>query len=60
MTKNMKEKKTALPVDESENAASASEMTGLIPSLPENEGEADAYQSLYAMPRQKTPDQKKR
>ena len=56
----MNDLKRPLPVDESEETASASEMTGLIPALPENADEADAYRALYPMPRQKVPDKTRR
>ncbi len=37
----------------SENVASATECTGLIPSAPLNEDEMDSYANLYSVPKVK-------
>ena len=41
------------PAAEPEAVASATEQTGLIPALPEDETESAAYEALYSIPRQK-------
>ena len=41
------------PADEPETVASATEQTGLIPALPEDEDESAAYEALYPIPRQR-------
>ena len=41
------------PVDEPETIASATEQTGLIPVLPEDEDEALSYEELYPIHRQR-------
>ena len=41
-----------LPVSEPKTVASATEQTGLMPALPEDEAEAAAYQALYPVPRE--------
>ena len=41
------------PIDEPESVASATEQTGLIPALPEDEEESAAYEALYPIPRQR-------
>ena len=41
--------------------ASATECTGLIPTPPSNEGEAEAYTDIYSIPQPQSPqDNKKR
>ena len=49
-----------LPVSEPETVASATEQTGLMPALPEDEAEAAAYQALYPVPRQRENNKSKR
>ena len=43
------------PFDRPEVTISANDQTGLIPALPENDGEAESYEELYPLHRQKTP-----
>lgn len=43
------------PFDRPEVTISANDQTGLIPSLPEDDGEAESYEELYPLHRQKTP-----
>ena len=40
-------KPAPFPATEPENTASSSEQTGLIPVLPEDEEETEAYEELY-------------
>ncbi len=50
----MKDRRRARrPEEEAENAVSATEQTGLIPALPEDEEEEAAYRALYPIPRQR-------
>ena len=50
----MKDRRKARhPEDEAENAVSATEQTGLIPALPEDDEEEAAYKALYPIPRQR-------
>ena len=47
----MKRKK--IPYDESEITVSATEQTGLIPALPLSDEEAESYETLYPIHKQK-------
>lgn len=47
----MKRKK--IPFVETETAVSATGQTGLIPALPESDDEAESYEALFPIPRQK-------
>ena len=48
------------PDDEPEFIASATEQTGLIPSLPEDEEESESYEELYPIHRQRENVRSKR
>lgn len=43
-----------------DTVASGTECTGLIPTPPETEAEAEAYASLYTIPRPKSDPEKKK
>ena len=43
-----------------ESVASATEQTGLIPALPEDEAQSAAYEALYPIPRQKENQKSRR
>ena len=47
-------KNRPLPCYDIEQTASATEMTGLIPFLPEDESQAESYEALYPIHRQQT------
>ena len=49
----MKPAREKSPAIEPETVASATEQTGLIPVLPEDEDEAITYEALYPVHRQK-------
>ncbi len=63
--KNMKNMKTNQELIDScdylSNAASATDFTGLIPSLPETEAELESYKDLYTFrpPSSETPEKEK-
>ena len=48
------------PINEPESVASATEQTGLMPALPEDETESAAYEALCPIPRQKENRNSKR
>ena len=48
------------PIPDGQDVASASELTGLIPAMPEDDDQAESYESLYPIHEQRdTPSPNK-
>lgn len=57
MKNNKKKESYNEDVDIDINACSATDCTGLIPSLPQNEAEKDSYRALYHFEADATDDE---